>query len=65
MRAFSHVVGVDDAPFDRGHTGEVLVVGAVFAGLRLDGVLSTGVRRDGDDATAAVGDMLARSRFAR
>ncbi|WP_018950759.1 DUF99 family protein [Thioalkalivibrio sp. AKL12] len=32
----SHVVGFDDAPFARPHRGDVLVVGAVFAGMRLD-----------------------------
>ncbi|HEY0593570.1 MAG TPA: DUF99 domain-containing protein, partial [Thermoanaerobaculia bacterium] len=30
-RKLSHVVGVDDAPFERSHRGEVPIVGAVFA----------------------------------
>lgn len=47
----SHVVGFDDAPFDRSHRGDVLVVGAIFAGERFDGVISTRVRRDGANAT--------------
>lgn len=46
-RRISHVVGFDDALFDRSDRGDVLVVGAVFAGTRLDGVISTRVRRDG------------------
>lgn len=62
-RTLSHVVGFDDAPFERDHRGDVLVVGAVFAGTRLDGVLSTRVRRDGANATARLADCLERSRF--
>lgn len=63
-RRFSHVVGIDDAPFERAHRGDVAVVGTVFSGARLEGVLSTRVRRDGVNATRAVADMIARSRFA-
>ncbi len=62
-RVPSHVVGIDDAPFDPGSRGSVLVVGAVYAGLCLEGVLSTRVRRDGADATAALIAMLGESRF--
>jgi endonuclease V-like protein UPF0215 family len=39
-RHLSHIVGFDDAPFDRTYRGDVMVVGAVFSGSRLDGVLS-------------------------
>ena len=60
----SHVIGVDDAPFAREHRGDVLVVGTVFAGLRLEGVLSTRVRRDGRNATAALAAMISGCRFA-
>lgn len=60
---FSHVVGFDDAPFDRAHRGDVLVVGAVYAGARLEGVLAGRVRRDGANATRAVADLVRRSRF--
>jgi uncharacterized protein len=59
----SHVVGFDDAPFERRHRGNVLVVGAVFAGRRLDGVVSTRVRRDGVNATARLAAGLARSKY--
>jgi hypothetical protein len=30
---YSHVIGFDDAPFDRGHRGDVPVIAAVYAGL--------------------------------
>jgi len=59
----SHVVGFDDAPFDRGHRGDVLVVGAVFAGNRLDGVISTRVRRDGANAAQRLIDCITGSKF--
>src|SRR5689334_2559823 len=59
----SHVVGFDDAPFEPEHRGDVLVVGAVFAGTRLDGVVSCKVRRDGANATAALSQCIRRSRY--
>ena len=60
---FTHVIGFDDAPFDRDHRGDVLVVGAVYAGARLEGVLSAKVRRDGVNATAVLVRTLRASRF--
>jgi endonuclease V-like protein UPF0215 family len=63
-RRFSHVVGFDDGPFSRDHRGDVLVVGTVYAGLRLDGVLSTRVRRDGANATRALAHLVSHCRFA-
>lgn len=59
----SHVVGIDDGPFERGARRLVTVVGAVYAGLRLDGVISTAVRRDGNDATRSIAAMVRASRF--
>lgn len=60
----SHVIGFDDAPFPRERQAPVLVVGAVYADTRLEGVISTYVRRDGDDATRALAGAVAGSRFA-
>lgn len=62
--ALSHVIGFDDAPFPREHRGNVLLVGAVFAGSRLEGIVSGRVRRDGRNATAAIAQLVCRSRFA-
>jgi uncharacterized protein len=62
-RRISHVVGFDDAPFERSHRGEVLVVGAVFAGNRLDGVISTKVRRDGANAAQRLIDCISDSKY--
>lgn len=63
-RKLSHVVGVDDAPFERSHRGEVPIVGAVFAGARFEGILTGRVRRDGANAAAVIARMIASSRFA-
>jgi len=67
---FSHVLGVDDAPCPRAHRGDVLVVATAYSvatrGLatpRLEGVLSTRVRRDGANATEALAAMVERSQF--
>jgi len=62
-RVLSHVVGFDDAPFDRAHRGDVLVAGTVFAGTRLEGVLATRVRRDGANASARLAECVSASRF--
>lgn len=64
-RSYSHVIGLDDAPFARDHRGDVPIVGAVYADTRLEGVLVGRVRRDGANATRAVADLIARSKFAR
>jgi len=62
-KRISHVIGFDDAPFERTHRGDVLIVGAVFAGTRLEGVLSGKVRRDGVNATRVLIDLVKQSRF--
>lgn len=59
-----HVIGFDDAPFAPSHRGDVLLVGAVYAGSRLEGVLSARVRRDGFNATRVISRLVAGSRFA-
>jgi len=63
-RCISHIIGFDDAPFAREHRGDVLVVGAVYAGARLEGVLSGRVRRDGVNATRVLINLISCSRFA-
>ncbi len=63
VRSFSHVVGFDDAPFERQHRGDVPVVGAVFAGLRLEGVLRGKVRRDGVNAARNLAALVSGSKY--
>ncbi len=64
-RSFSHVVGFDDAPFRRYHRGDVPVIGAVYAGLRLEGIVAGRVRRDGSNATARLAQLISGSKFER
>jgi uncharacterized protein len=69
-RRLTNVVGFDDGPFDRHPPGArgrrgagVLLVGAVCARTRLDGVISGRVRKDGTDATARVAALVTGSQF--
>jgi uncharacterized protein len=62
----TNVVGFDDGPFQRvGGRRDVLLIGAVCARTRLDGVLSARVRKDGWNATDRMADLLLESQFAR
>jgi hypothetical protein len=61
----AHAIGVDDAYFEHRHRGDVTLVGAVFAGARFDGIVTGRVRRDGANATTAIAQMIAGSKFAR
>ncbi len=65
--AIQHVIGFDDAPFEHARgapRGDVPVVGAVFCGPRMEGVLLGHVRRDGANATRVLEQLVASSRFA-
>ncbi|MFW6067175.1 MAG: DUF99 family protein [Myxococcota bacterium] len=62
-RRFSNCIGFDDGPFARDHEGDVLLVGVVCARTRLDGVLTGRVRKDGDDATGRMREMIRASQF--
>lgn len=62
-KAISNAVGFDDAPFARDHRGRVQVVGAVFAGLRFDGVLIGDVEKDGTDAADRLAGLIEQSKF--
>jgi len=63
-QALSHIIGFDDAPFTPEHRGDVPIVGAVFSHMRLEGVLTGKVRRDGVNATSRIEQMVSESRFA-
>ncbi len=63
IRRYAHAIAFDDAPFARTHRGDVPLVGVVFAGARLDGVLRGRVRRDGTNAARVMAEMIASSRF--
>jgi endonuclease V-like protein UPF0215 family len=63
VRRVANTIGIDDAPFDRAHRGDVPIVGAVFCGHRMDGVLRSKVRRDGRNATAKIAELVLGSSF--
>ena len=58
-----NVIGFDDAPFPREHRGDVLLVGAVCSGTRLDGVVAGRIRRDGADAARRMAEIVRASQF--
>jgi endonuclease V-like protein UPF0215 family len=61
---FSNVVGFDDGPFDRTRPGTaVLLVGAVCARTRLDGLLTGRVRQDGWNVTERMAALIEGSSF--
>ena len=62
-KRLAHVVGFDDCPFAPEHRGDVPIVGAVFSGLRLDGVLYSTVRRDGANSTRNLIRLVRQSKF--
>lgn len=60
---FSYVIGFDDFPFLRHQRGNVRVVGVVYNGLRLEGVLSGQIRRDGRNSTRVLSGLIRHSKF--
>lgn len=58
-----NVIGFDDGSFARAHRGSVLLIGAVCAGTRLDGIVSGRIRRDGADATSRMVELVRSSQF--
>jgi uncharacterized protein len=65
MSTFSNVIGFDDAPFPRTHRGDILLVGMVCSRTRLDGVLASRIRRDGQNSTTKMIAMVRGSQFTR
>jgi endonuclease V-like protein UPF0215 family len=63
-KRFSNIIGFDDAPFSHDYVGKVNVVGAVFTGLQLTGVVIGEVEKDGADAAEKLARLVAGSRFA-
>ena len=58
------VIGIDDSPFNKFKDKKVLVVGVVMrGGLYVDGILSTKVSVDGDDATKNIIKMINNCKF--
>lgn len=58
-----NVIGFDDGPFLREHRGDVLLVGVVCSGTRVDGIVAGKVRRDGANATRVMIELVRASQF--
>lgn len=58
-----NVIGFDDGPFPREHRGDILLVGVVCSGTRVDGIVSGRIRRDGVDSTRRVVELVRASQF--
>jgi hypothetical protein len=66
MKRELRVIGIDDAPFDKFDPLQkyVFVVGTVFrGGSFMDGMLSTHVEKDGEDATFRIVEMINNCKF--
>ena len=58
------VIGIDDSPFNKFKDKKILVVGVVMrGGLFVDGILSTTVGVDGNDATEKLIKMINKCKF--
>lgn len=64
MKPESRIVGIDDCPFDRFKDRTVMLVATFYRGGNyMDGVLSTVVHVDGDDATEKIASLVKHSKF--
>ncbi len=64
MKSQIRILGIDDAAFNKFKDKEVIVIGTVFRGGDfMDGVMTTKVKVDGDDATNKVIEMINKSKF--
>lgn len=64
MKQEARIVGFDDAPFIKGTDQETLVVGTIFRGGHfMDGVISTKITVDGNDATTKISKLVNTTRF--
>jgi len=63
VTTLTNVIGFDDGAFPPEHKGDVLLVGTVFSRTRLEGVLTSKVRRDGRNSTDRMIELVEGSRF--
>lgn len=64
MKTETRVIGIDDASFNKFKDKHALVVGTFYRGGNfLDGVITTKIRVDGDDATEKIAKAVNKSKF--
>ncbi len=61
--SFPSVIGFDDYPFPRFHKGNVQIVGTIYTGLRLDGIIRGVIRKDGANATDKLIHLIQNSKY--
>jgi endonuclease V-like protein UPF0215 family len=63
VKAEIRIAGFDDAPFEKDSKKKCLIVGTIFrGGSYMDGLLSTHVKVDGDDATEKISQLIRKTR---
>lgn len=63
VKAEIRIAGIDDAPFDKFSDKKCLVVATIFRGGNyMDGLLSTYVKVDGEDATEKISRLIKKTR---
>ncbi|MCK5025921.1 MAG: DUF99 family protein [Nanoarchaeota archaeon] len=64
LKKFSSIVGFDDSPFNKFKDKDLLVVGTVMrGGSSINGIMSTRVQVDGNDATTKLICLIKKSKF--
>jgi len=64
MKSEIRVLGIDDSPFTREDKGNILIVATYFRGGHfMDGLLSTKVKKDGNNSTFKIIQMINKSKF--
>jgi len=64
MKSEIRTLGIDDAPFDKHQSKDVLVIGTIFrGGLIMDGLVSCYVEKDGFDATLKLIELINKCKF--
>ncbi len=57
------ILGLDDAPFEKGSSGKVILIGTIFrGGSCIDGIIKTEINIDGTDATEKIAEAVKKTR---
>lgn len=66
MKREIRVIGIDDSAFKKVRGKEVLVIGTIYRGGQfMDGIISTKIRKDGNNSTKKLIDMINNSKFSK
>jgi len=66
MKKQIRVIGIDDTPFGKKKNEDVLVIGSIYrGGDYMDGLITTYIKKDGNDSTKKLISMITGSKFYR